>query len=187
MSSSEVGNRDDKVRSQFATTTFELQEQRRTGSTSPVPNQRSTSSYNLESLAPKLRLSHALLLGSAITAGTTYALVKHVQHLIANAQVSSDPAVWIQKARDDGYGACCNGCDDCHDVSFAYNACEKTSRAIVPGINCNGTSKWNCKCSTASSSHEISNGYGTKFMTDFFCNYSPFQGQTDIPRSASKL
>src|SRR5204862_392685 len=101
----------------------------------PLSNPGTPWSYHLKSLAPKLRLPLALLAGSGITAGTTYALVKHVQHLIATAQVSSDPSVWIQKARDDGYGACYNGCDDCQDVSFAYNACEKTARAIVPGVS----------------------------------------------------
>ena len=143
-------------RNHFATTSFELREQQRAGSTSPVPDQRSPWSYSLKSLAPRLRLPLAIVVGSAITAGTTYALVKHVQHLIANAQVSSDPAVWIQKARDDGYGACYNGCDDCHDVSFAYDACEKTARAIVPGINCNGTSMWNCKCRESTAAFLIS-------------------------------
>ncbi|PVH75280.1 hypothetical protein DL98DRAFT_575118 [Cadophora sp. DSE1049] len=130
-------------RDKIATTSFELQGRQNNEAISPRSNLRNSWSCHLKSLTPRLRLPLAILVGASITAGTTYALVKHVQHLIATAQVSSDPSVWIQKARDDGYGACYNGCDDCHDVSFAYDACQKTARAIVPGISCNGTVMWN--------------------------------------------
>ncbi|KAK0115518.1 hypothetical protein ONS95_000204 [Cadophora gregata] len=130
-------------RARTVSTDFELQEQQSNRSSSWVQGSRTPRSSRLKSLTPRLRLPFAILAGSAITAGTTYALVKHVQHLIANAQVSSNPSVWIQKAREDGYGACYDGCDDCHDVNFAYDACEKTARAIVPGINCNGILMWN--------------------------------------------
>ncbi|KAH7319426.1 hypothetical protein BKA65DRAFT_102110 [Rhexocercosporidium sp. MPI-PUGE-AT-0058] len=131
------------TRAKIAATDVELQGRQNNEFIFPAPSPRTPWSHHLKSQTPKLRLPLALLVGAAITAGTTYALVKHVQHLIANAQVSSDPSVWRNKARDDGYGACYNGCVNCHDVSFAYNACEKTARAIVPGINCNGTSMWN--------------------------------------------
>ncbi|KAL2063408.1 hypothetical protein VTL71DRAFT_5213 [Oculimacula yallundae] len=122
---------------------IELQESQNNTSYPPSLRQPTPWSERLRSITPKFRLPLALLSGAAITAGTTYVLVKHVQHLMATAQVSSDPSVWIHKARDDGYGACYNGCDNCRDVSYVYNACEKTARAIVPGINCNGTSMWN--------------------------------------------
>ncbi|EKD18387.1 hypothetical protein MBM_03380 [Drepanopeziza brunnea f. sp. 'multigermtubi' MB_m1] len=51
-------------------------------------------------------------------AGTTYALVKHDRHRIANAQINSDP--------------------------FAYKACQKTASAVVSGVDCNGARMWNC-------------------------------------------
>ena len=87
--------------------------------------------------------SAAFLVGSAITAGTTYAVVRSVQHAIATAQVSSDPQVWINAAKTRAYNACYNGCDDCDDVDFAYNACAKTASVTVPGIVCNASSMWN--------------------------------------------
>ncbi|KAJ5037411.1 uncharacterized protein L3040_007586 [Drepanopeziza brunnea f. sp. 'multigermtubi'] len=77
-------------------------------------------------------------------AGTTYALVKHDRHRIANAQINSDPSVWLHKARYGGYGACYNGCNDCDDTSFAYKACQKTASAVVSGVDYNGARMWNC-------------------------------------------
>lgn len=107
------------------------------------PPRQTSLSQKLKSLLPALQTPLAILMGAGIIAGTTYALVKRVQHLIAHAQVTSDPSVWVRKASDDGYGACYNGCDDCHDLSFALRACEKTARAVVPGIDCDGARMWN--------------------------------------------
>lgn len=114
------------------------------GSSPPSPpTPRTPLSTHLKAFVPKLRLPVALLVGACITAGTTYALVKHVQHLIANAAVSSNPDAWLQKARTDGYEACYNGCNDCHDTSWSYNACYLTAQAQVEGVNCSGLLMWN--------------------------------------------
>lgn len=121
----------------------ELQDVQDGGIAAPAQPRRTSWSEHLKSSVPRLKLPLAILVGASITAGTTYALVKHIQHLIVTARVSSDPQIWIHKARDDGYGACYNGCEDCHDMDFAYNACQKTARAFVPGIDCNGTRMWN--------------------------------------------
>ena len=85
----------------------------------------------------------AFLVGGGIIAGTTYALVRYVQHAIATAQVSSDPQVWVNAAKTRAYDPCYNGCDDCDDVNFAYKACAKTASVTVPGIICNANSMWN--------------------------------------------
>src|SRR6187402_929279 len=111
-------------------TDVELENVHSGGIAPPAPPPRTPWPERLRYILPKLRLPVAILVGAGITAGTTYALVKHVQHLIATASVSSDPTVWIHQARTDGYEACYNGCNDCHDINFPYNACQKTARAI---------------------------------------------------------
>jgi len=96
-----------------------------------------------ESLLPKLRLPITVLIGASITAFTTFALVRHVQHEIANAKVSLDPKKWIQIARTEAYDACYYGCNDCCDTDWAYNACKMTGRANVTGVICDGNLMWN--------------------------------------------
>jgi hypothetical protein len=113
------------------------------GTLLPPPTPRTASSTHLTAFVPNLRLPAALLVGACITAGTTFALVKHVQHLIANAAVNADPETWLQKARTDGYEACYNGCNDCHDINWSYNACQLTVQAQAEGVNCSGLLMWN--------------------------------------------
>jgi hypothetical protein len=96
-----------------------------------------------KSLLPKLRLPVAVLIGANITAFTTFALVRHVQHEIANAKVSSDPNKWMQIARTEVYDACYDGCNDCRNTDWAYNACKMTTRANVTGVICDGNLMWN--------------------------------------------
>jgi hypothetical protein len=87
----------------------------------------------------------AILVGCAITAGTTYALVNRVQHLIAAASVDPNPNTWIQAAQTQAYDACYLGCSDCGNPSYAYDACAKTAQANVTGIICDGNRMWNWK------------------------------------------
>ena len=96
-----------------------------------------------DSILPSLALPAAIVAGCAITAGTTYALVRHVQHLIAHAKVDSNPATWMQQARTRAYDACYQGCNDCGDVNWAYNACAMTAKANVTGMTCDGNKMWN--------------------------------------------
>ncbi|GAB1316461.1 hypothetical protein MFIFM68171_06671 [Madurella fahalii] len=84
-----------------------------------------------------------LLIGGAITGGTTYALVTRVQNLIANATVNGDSARWKQAARTEVYDACYYGCNDCSDPEYAYNACQMTVRVDVQGVICDGNKMWN--------------------------------------------
>ncbi|KAF2257460.1 hypothetical protein BU26DRAFT_514137 [Trematosphaeria pertusa] len=93
----------------------------------------------------KFRLPLALLFGACITAGTTYALVRRVQDLMAGAAVNNDPAYWAGVARDKAYDRCYNGCNDCSDTNWAFNACAKTAKAVVPGVICDGNLMWNWK------------------------------------------
>lgn len=88
---------------------------------------------------PRLALPAALLIGVAITAATTYALVAWVQRLQANASVDSDLTKWKTDAREKAYNACYLGCNDCNDPSFAFNACQKTAQ--VKG--CDASLMWN--------------------------------------------
>jgi hypothetical protein len=101
--------------------------------------------YRIASILLKLSFPAAIVSGCGITAGFTYALVRWVQHLIATAKVNSDPVVWMQEARTKAYDACYYGCNDCSDTSWAYNACNMTSRANVPGMTCDGNKMWNWK------------------------------------------
>jgi hypothetical protein len=98
---------------------------------------------HFNSILPRLALPAAVLSGCALTAGTTYALVRHVQHLIANAKVEENPARWMQEARTNAYDACYFGCNDCGDINWAYNACAMTAKANVTGITCDGNKIWN--------------------------------------------
>jgi hypothetical protein len=83
----------------------------------------------------------ALLIGAGITASTTYALVKHVQHLLANASVDSSPATWSSAARTQVYDPCYLGCaSDCADPKYAWKACQRTVN--LPG-NCDSNKIWN--------------------------------------------
>ena len=97
-------------------------------------------------MIPHLPIFFAFLFGIALTAGTTYALVIHVQHMVNTASVSSDPAVWTQQARTRGYDRCYNGCSgaddsDCaSDPDFVANACARTAEA---GTACDAARMWN--------------------------------------------
>lgn len=99
--------------------------------------------FRFDSILPQLTLPAAILAGCLITAGTTYALVRHVQHLIAHAKVDSNPAIWMQQARTQAYDACYFGCNDCGDVDWAYKACSMTAKANVTGMTCDGNKMWN--------------------------------------------
>jgi hypothetical protein len=94
-------------------------------------------------LSSLLQLLFAFLIGATITALTTFALVRHVQTSIATAQVSSDPSVWMQTARTQAYEPCYDGCDDCDDPDWAYNACAMTASVNVTGVICDGNLMWN--------------------------------------------
>lgn len=97
-------------------------------------------------IIPFLPIFLAFLFGIALTAGTTYALVIHVRHIVNTATVSSDPAIWSQKARTHGYDRCYNGCSgaddsDCaDDPDFVANACDRTAEA---GTACDAALMWN--------------------------------------------
>lgn len=95
------------------------------------------------SIIPRLAIPIGLLVGAAITGGTTYALVARVQNLIANAAVDGDLVRWKQAARTQVYDACYHGCNDCSDPEYAYNACQKTARVDIKGVVCDGNKMWN--------------------------------------------
>lgn len=84
-----------------------------------------------------------ILIGVTITAVTTFSLVRHVQYLIQNAEVSESPDFWIQAARVKAYGACYDGCHDCIDVEFAEKACRITTKVNVTGVICDANKMWN--------------------------------------------
>ncbi|KAK3316877.1 hypothetical protein B0H66DRAFT_457037, partial [Apodospora peruviana] len=93
---------------------------------------------------PRFALPIALLVGCAITGGTTYALVAWVLNLIANASVDSDAGKWKAAARTEVYDACYFGCNDCDDPSYAFNACQRTAAVSVKSaVICDGTRMWN--------------------------------------------
>src|ERR1700761_1364455 len=99
--------------------------------------------YYIASILSRISFPVAILGGCAITAGTTYALVHWVQHLIATAAVNSDPGFWVQEARTMAYEACYNGCNNCSDASYAYKGCAMTAKANLTGVICDGNIMWN--------------------------------------------
>ncbi|KAF2433291.1 hypothetical protein EJ08DRAFT_676832 [Tothia fuscella] len=111
----------------------------------PTYTLRSRIYCKITSFLSKISFPIAILLGCAITGGTTYALVRWVQHLIATAKVNADPVVWMQEARHKAYDACYYGCSTCSDAWWAYNACAMTAKANVTGIMCDGNKLWNWK------------------------------------------
>ncbi|KAI1076940.1 hypothetical protein F5B20DRAFT_593576 [Whalleya microplaca] len=110
-----------------------------------IPGPRQLWQYHLDKILPKLRLPLAIFVGICITAGTTFLLVKHVQHLVANATVSSDSSAWMHEAKTKDYDPCYLGCDDCDDPDFAYDACVRTSTIKLDNTNivCDGRKIWN--------------------------------------------
>ncbi|KAI1324158.1 hypothetical protein F5Y16DRAFT_381708 [Xylariaceae sp. FL0255] len=93
---------------------------------------------------PRLVIPVSLLVGGGITGTATWAVARHVIYLLKHAKVSSDPTVWIEKARKD-YDRCYFGCLNCNDLSYAAKACRLTA-LIKPNdtsINCDGAKMWN--------------------------------------------
>ncbi|KAK0707891.1 hypothetical protein B0H67DRAFT_556492 [Lasiosphaeris hirsuta] len=95
-------------------------------------------------LLARLALPAAILVGLGIAAGATYAVVAHVQNLLANASVRGTMSDWKARARSDVYDACYEGCTSCDDPNFAYNACAVTARAVAKGVvDCDAGRMWN--------------------------------------------
>lgn len=116
-----------------------------TASAKRLPTLRDRIRHGLDLFLPKLALPLGVLVGAGLTAGTTYALVRRVQHLIATAAVSSDPEVWMNEARTKAYDPCYFGCNDCNNPSYAFDACAKTATANLTGVICDGNRIWNWK------------------------------------------
>ncbi|KAK3374584.1 hypothetical protein B0H63DRAFT_548822 [Podospora didyma] len=79
-------------------------------------------------ILPKLGLPLAIILGIALTAGTTYLVARHVIKLRAKATVDSNPATWKLKARQRVYDACYPGCNG--DI-------------LADGVECSANKIWN--------------------------------------------
>ncbi|KAI0482523.1 hypothetical protein GGR56DRAFT_670393 [Xylariaceae sp. FL0804] len=92
-----------------------------------------------------LALPLAVLLGGAVGAGSTYAIVRHVERLVATAEVDPSPQRWMDESRVRDYDPCYDGCaDDCADPAFAHAACLRTAAAGAgAGIVCDGRAMWN--------------------------------------------
>ncbi|KFY38623.1 hypothetical protein V494_04287 [Pseudogymnoascus sp. VKM F-4513 (FW-928)] len=89
----------------------------------------------------------AILIGCAITAGTTYALVRDTQRDIANSRSALSPrdrTFWMHVARRK-YDACYYGCHDCSNPSHAYDACAETAKINITKVICDGNVMWNWK------------------------------------------
>jgi hypothetical protein len=109
------------------------------------PTWREWTRFQLDRILPRLGIPMGILVGGAITAGTTYALVIRVQNLIATAKITSDPNYWMEQARTNAYDACYFGCNDCDDTMYSWNGCLRTAQGNVTGIDCNAARMWNWK------------------------------------------
>ncbi|KFZ19689.1 hypothetical protein V502_03500 [Pseudogymnoascus sp. VKM F-4520 (FW-2644)] len=88
----------------------------------------------------------SILVGCAIIAGGTYALVHDIQRGIANSRAAVDSAGrkhWIEAARTKVYDACYFGCNGCSDPSDSYKACAKTAQVNITGVTCDASVLWN--------------------------------------------
>ncbi|KFY71184.1 hypothetical protein V499_08630 [Pseudogymnoascus sp. VKM F-103] len=90
----------------------------------------------------------AILVGCAITGGSTYALARDVQRSIETsrgAMNSRDYKHWMHIARTTVYDACYHGCRNCNNPNYAYDACARTAEVNVTGVICDGNVMWNWK------------------------------------------
>jgi hypothetical protein len=112
---------------------------------SPTPRRvRARPDHNLKILSILL----AILIGCAITGGSTYALARDVQRSIANSRRavdSGDYKHWMHIARTKVYDACYYGCRNCNNPNYAYDACAKTAEVNITGAICDGNVMWNWK------------------------------------------
>ena len=69
---------------------------------------------------------------AGVFAGLTWGIDHVVKHWAASASVSQNPALWAQAAQAK-YQACYEGCDDCGDTNWAYDACQMTTPLHVAG------------------------------------------------------
>ncbi|PVI02636.1 hypothetical protein DM02DRAFT_612786 [Periconia macrospinosa] len=65
-----------------------------------------------------------------------------VYHLVKTAHVSQEEGHWINVARNEAYGLCYNGCNDCYDVISIEDACFMTRKVTVPGVDCDANNIW---------------------------------------------
>ncbi|KAK3935104.1 hypothetical protein QBC46DRAFT_324007 [Diplogelasinospora grovesii] len=112
-------------------------------SSSPGPPPYNPPAPQRKSFLSRLAIPLAIFVGCAITAGTTYALVARVQHLIATATVGGSISSWIQQARIQVYDGCYLGCNDCSDPFYAWNNCQITTQVSVKNTICDASKMWN--------------------------------------------
>ncbi|KAH7312794.1 hypothetical protein BKA65DRAFT_516676 [Rhexocercosporidium sp. MPI-PUGE-AT-0058] len=62
--------------------------------------------------------------------------------IIASVHVSSDPTYWMERARNEAYGICYDGCYDCLNPSVIETACRLTAIVEVPGVICDFSQIW---------------------------------------------
>ncbi|KAH9906856.1 hypothetical protein F4778DRAFT_800817 [Xylariomycetidae sp. FL2044] len=105
------------------------------------PSRRERLRYHINKILPKCGLPLALMVGIAITTSTTWALATWVQRLVDNARIPADPQRWMQEARAKDWDPCYQGCDDCDDPSYAWDACVRT--ALVGAVDCDARNTWN--------------------------------------------
>ncbi|KAK4443267.1 hypothetical protein QBC34DRAFT_443507 [Podospora aff. communis PSN243] len=94
---------------------------------------------------PHLALPLSIILTSAITGSTTYAIANMVIQKRANVSVNPNPTHWLRNARG-VYDACYQGCDykaGC-EAGYAWDNCGVTARVGVEGgVECAGARMWN--------------------------------------------
>ena len=78
---------------------------------------------------------------AGVFAGLTWGIDHVVKHWAASASVSQNPALWAQAAQAK-YQACYEGCDDCGDTNWAYDACQMTTPLHVAGAVCDAAKIW---------------------------------------------
>ncbi|KAG4429170.1 hypothetical protein IFR05_015346 [Cadophora sp. M221] len=88
------------------------------------------------------RSSVAFLIAFLATIPAGYFGCELAEKIIASVHVSSNPAHWIERARDEAYSVCYDGCYDCLNVGMIEKACRLTAIVEVPRVICDASQLW---------------------------------------------
>lgn len=65
-----------------------------------------------------------------------------INHLVTNAHITEGLDHWVNMARDEAYGVCYDGCNDCLDVESIAAACQMTRKVNISGVVCDASKMW---------------------------------------------
>ena len=82
------------------------------------------------------------ILGVLTTLTASILTIYLTTHYISTITIPSDTPHWAQVAREQAYGVCYDGCNDCLDVSIIADACRLTAKVEIDGVLCDASKMW---------------------------------------------